>query len=217
MCSNYQRRKTYREYFEEFSHTAIPLVFPDLHAAPNLEPQPEIRPTDQAPIFRLGAGGLEMVAARWWLVPFFHKGPLKEFRLATFNARSEDIASKPTFREAFARRRCLVPADGWYEWTGPKGGKTKWRYNPIGDTPICFAGLWEQATTSDAGPVLSFTIVTQPSGAPMNAHHDRAPIVLTQRDWARWLDTGAKVDDLLGPESPEAFTVTRISGPDALL
>ena len=213
MCSDYQRRKGFRSYVEEFSATRLPLIFPEAHAAPNLEPQTEVRPTEQAPIFRRRDHGVEMVSARWWLLPFWHKGPLKGFKLATFNARSEDVAKKPTFREAFKRRRCLVAADGWYEWTGPKGQKTKWLFTPRDDVPICFAGLWERCETSDAGTIESFTIVTQPAGAPLNGYHDRAPVVLTQEHWETWLDPEADAAALLGPESIDRFIVAHVSGP----
>jgi putative SOS response-associated peptidase YedK len=98
-----------------------------------------------------------MVRTRWWLVPFWHKGALKDFQLTTFNARSETVASAATFREAFKRRRCLVPASCWYEWTGPKGSKAKWRFTPRGEPWLCFAGIWDRCVTADAGEVESFT------------------------------------------------------------
>jgi len=213
MCSNYQRTKAYRSYVEEFTHIRLPLRFPEAHAAPNLEPQPETRPTDAAPIFRRRDDGVEMVSARWWFVPWWHKGTLKEFKLATFNARSETAATSRTFRDSFKQRRCLVAAEGWYEWTGDKGQKTKWRFTPKGDAPICFAGLWDRCKTADAGEVESFTIITQPAGSTLNAYHDRAPVVLQQRDWSAWLDLEADPRPLLGPESVDHFHVAYVSGP----
>lgn len=213
MCSNYQRTKAYRAYVEEFSTTRLPLRFPEAHAAPNLEPNPSIRPTDPSLIFRRREDGVEMVQARWWLVPWWHKGTLKEFKLATFNARSETIATSRTFRDSFRQRRCLVAAEGWFEWTGPKGDKTKWLFTPKDDAPICFAGIWDRCKTTDQGEVESFTIVTQPAGAPLNAYHDRAPVVLHQYQWATWLDLEADVRPLMGPESRDAFTVSHVSGP----
>ncbi len=206
MCSHYQRMKAWRGYVEEFSETRLPLRFPEPQAAPNLEPQASIRPTDPAPVFRLREDGVEMVQARWWLV----------FKLATFNARSETVATARTFRDSFKQRRCLVAAEGWYEWTGPKGNKTKWLFAPKDGAPICFAGLWDRCNTADVGEVENFTIITQPAGSPLNAYHDRAPVVLQQVDWSIWLDPDADVRSLLGPESADAFTVTHGSGPKAL-
>ena len=213
MCSNYKRTKGYADYRGEFTETRIPLRFPEPHAAPNMEPQLEIRPTDQAPIFRRRDDGLEMVSARWWLVAWWHKGALKEFKLATFNTRSETVATSRTFRDSFKQRRCLVPADGWYEWTGEKGAKTKWLFTPKGNAPICFAGLWDRCTTADAGEVESFTLVTQPLNPELLAYHDRAPVVLQKADWATWLDLDADVRPLLGVEAAAGFDVAHVSGP----
>jgi len=213
MCSNYQRTKAYRSYVEEFTHIRLPLRFPEPHAAPNLEPQPEVRPTVTAPVFRRREDGVEMVSAKWWLVPWWHKGALKEFKLATFNARAETVAKSRTFRDAFKQRRCLVAAEGWYEWTGEKGQKTKWRFTPKDDGPICFAGIWDRCMTTDAGDIESFTIITQPAGSMLNAYHDRAPVVLRQSDWSTWLDLEADPQPILGPESIDQFDVTYVSGP----
>ncbi len=213
MCSNYQRQKAYRAYVDEFSETRLPLRFPEPHDAPNLEPLAEVRPTDRSPIFRRRDDEVEMVQARWWLVPWWHEGALKDFKLATFNARSETVATSRTFRDSFKRRRCLVPAEGWYEWTGAKGQKTKWLFTPKGHAPICFAGLWDRCTTTDAGEVESFTIVTQPAGSALNAYHDRAPVVLAQADWSTWLDLDADPWPLLGPEGADGFDVAYVSGP----
>ena len=182
MCGRYRRTKGYRYYMEELNDIRLPLRFPEPHAAPNMEPQLDLRPTEQAPIFRRRDDGVEMVNARWWFVPWWHKGALKEFKLSNFNAKSETVATSRTFREAFKQRRCLVPADGWYEWTGEKGAKTKWLFTPKGNAPICFAGLWDRCKTADAGEVESFTIVTQPPNADLLAYHDRAPVVLHQAD-----------------------------------
>ena len=71
------------------------------------------------------------------------------------------------------------------------------------------AGIWDRCETTDLGPVESFTIVTQPAGAPLNAHHDRASVVLFRDEWARWLDVDADVSDLLGPESRDRFHLTK--------
>ena len=207
MCTDYRRTRTYAQYVEIFRHTAFPLIFPEAHQAPNLMPQDEIRPTDPAPVFRRREHGLEMVTMRWGLVPWFHKGPLKGWRAMTVNARAESVTSAPAFRRAFARRRCLVPADGWVEWKGAGKPKPKFYVSRRDGTPIMFAGLWDRCRTEDQGVVESFTIVTQPAGSPLNDLHDRAPVVLTGAAWERWLDPSADVADLLGPESAGGFIV----------
>ena len=143
---------------------------------------------------------------RGGLIPFFHRGPLKAWKAATFNARAEGVKTAPSFRDAFKRRRCLIAAEGWVEWKGEGKPKPKFFVEPRGGEPICFAGLWDRARTEDAGEVESFTMVTQPPGA-LSDLHDRAPVVLRQESWARWLDLEADVDDLLTAEPADLYRV----------
>jgi putative SOS response-associated peptidase YedK len=188
-------------------HEALNLISPTPSEAPNLEPEWDIRPTTSQWIARPADGGTELVRARWWLVPFWHRGPLKDFKLTTFNAKAETVAKASTFREPFARRRCLVPASCWYEWTGPKWSQVKWRFTPKADPWLCFAGLWDRCMTPDAGEVVSFTVITQPAGSPLNGYHDRAPVVVSPDKWSAWLDLNADPSPLLGPESADAFVI----------
>jgi putative SOS response-associated peptidase YedK len=206
MCSNYRRAKSYAQMRDEFSHIRLPVRFPDGTAAPNLAPQDEILPTDQAVVFRVLDNGVELVRMRWGLVPFFHKKPLREWKAATFNAKAETVKTLASFREPFRRRRCLIAADGWVEWKGEGKPKPKFYIAPRGGEPICFAGLWCRTRSDADGEVESFTMVTQPPGA-LSDVHDRAPVVLAMADWARWLDVDADVDDLLGVEPVDRFEV----------
>ena len=146
-----------------------------------------------------------MLAGGW--SPWWHKGALKDWKLTTFNAKVETVASARTFRDSFARRRCLIPASCWYEWTGLKGAKVKWRFEARDEPWLCFGGIWDCCKTADAGEVVSFSIATQPAGAPLNGYHDRAPVVVVRHQWATWLDVGADVTPLLGPESVDDFKV----------
>jgi putative SOS response-associated peptidase YedK len=206
VCGRYRDTRSWAEHREMLASLTLPIVAPE--AALNLEPRETICPTDQAVIVRGLGGGVELVRARWWLVPWFHRGALKDWKLATFNARAEKIATSRTFRDSFKRRRCLVSADGWYEWTGPKGEKQMWLFEPKDRAPIAFAGLWDRCDTADQGVVESFTIITQPAGSPFNSNHDRAPVVLFQEEWRRWLDLDVDAGDLLGPESADRFEVS---------
>ena len=206
MCTNYRRTGTYSDYAGAFSETRVPLVFPERHAAPNLEPQSEVRPTNRAVVFRRHGEGVELVRLRWGLIPWFHRGTVKEWKFATFNARAETVASARSFRDAFKARRALIPADGWVEWKGEGTPKPKFYIEPRGGEPICFAGLWDRCETADAGEVESFTMVTQPPGE-LSDVHDRAPVVLRQPDWARWLDLDADISDLLTAEPKALYTV----------
>ena len=206
MCSNYRRTKSVDQIHAEFTQARIPLRFAG-GAVPNLPIQDEIRPTDPGVMIRMTAEGAELARMRWGLVPFHHRGPLKAFKLATFNARAETVATSPTFRDAFRRRRALIPVDGWVEWKGEGKPKPKFYIERNDAVPICFAGLWERCCPSDCEPLESFTMVTQPPGA-LSDVHDRAPVVLEPQDWARWLDADANVSDLIGAEPASRYRVS---------
>ena len=118
---------------------------------------------------------------RWGLVPFWAKDPRIGRR--TINARAETVASKPAFRAAFRRRRCLVPADGFYEWTGPRGKRQPLNIHRSDGNPLALAGLWE--SHDEFGP--TFTIITTAPNAYMSTIHSRMPVVLEPGDWNTWL------------------------------
>ncbi len=210
MCGRYRNLQTWSELHEALEQ----FIGPATQSALNLEPREQVRPTQTAPIVTLREDGTpEVWNARWWLIPWFHKGTVKDWKATTINARAETVATSRAYRDAFAKRRCLVAADGWYEWMGPRddgsGKKQPWLFTAREQQPLMFAGIWDSCEISDEGRVPSFTIVTQPAGAPLNGYHDRAPVILFGEDWQRWLDPAADVADLLGPESADRFDVTK--------
>jgi putative SOS response-associated peptidase YedK len=153
---------------------------------------------------------------RWGLVPFWRNGkPLRDsakgaddgFKLSTFNCRVETCSTSSTFKGAFARRRCLVPASAWYEWTGPAGGKVKHRFVRADGKAIWFAGLWDRCAASDVGEMASFTIMTGPSAGWLGDFHDRAPVVLEEADWPTWLNPAQDARPLFGAVRPERFEI----------
>ena len=215
MCNRYRVSWAWREAMQEFSDIRLPLVFPPPERAPNIEPR-DIRPTNTAPVMRPvdpsnPAGGLEMVELRWDLVPFFHKGPLKAKKYLCTNARAETVATTNAFREPYKRRRCLVPASAFYEWTGPKGAKTMWRFTAAGQPLFCFPGLWDHADTAD-GAVESFTLMTCAPGPDMAAFHDRQPVILRREQWPAWLDLARPADDLLKADAAGSIEAARVTG-----
>ena len=110
-------------FTQHYTWTEVHAFLSVFGAARNLQPRYNIAPTTMIDVVRLNAEGhRELVSMRWGLVPFFWKKPLKEMP-ATFNARAETVSEKPMFREAFRRRRCIIPASGFFEWTGEKGGQ----------------------------------------------------------------------------------------------
>ncbi|MEM0921724.1 MAG: SOS response-associated peptidase, partial [Pseudomonadota bacterium] len=126
--------------------------------------------------------------ARWGLIPPWFRGEVKAFRQTTFNARIETAHEKPSFRAAWAGRgqggRCLVPASGYYEWTGEKGAKQPWFIHLSGNAPFfCFAGLWERRTDG----LVSYTILTRAADPVLSHLHHRMPVILPQDSWLDWM------------------------------
>jgi putative SOS response-associated peptidase YedK len=166
---------------------------PEIENSEWWKPRFNIAPTQPAPVVTLRAPGvrtLEMM--RWGLVPFWASKPGAKPPLM-INARVEGIDSNPVFRDALARRRCLVPADGFFEWK--RQGKTK---QPIYLHPrsrrfFAFAGLWARAKL-ETGELKSFTIVTGPPNDLVAPIHDRMPIVLAREVWSAWLDPSLDAD-----------------------
>lgn len=173
----------------------------------NLQARYNIAPTTDVDVVRLDADGQrELVRMRWGLVPFFWAKALKELP-ATFNARAETVHQKPMFREAFRKRRCIVPASGFYEWTGKPGAKIPHLFTAADGSPLlAFVGLWESWHEPETGERLnSVTIVVSDASAWMQPYHDRMPVLLTPDQFGPWLDRSAGVEAL----RPAAETALR--------
>lgn len=180
--------------------------------APQYALRYNIAPTQPVGVVRGGSGGTRQWAAmRWGLVPSWAKDLAIGNRM--INARAETVAEKPAFRSAFRRRRCLVVADGFYEWR--RAGSKKLPYYiqlPDGE-PFAFAGLWERWTGAGE-PVESCTIITTSANETMAALHDRMPVILSASDYDVWLDSEltepAPLRQLLLPFADE-LTLTPVS------
>ena len=165
---------------------------------PNLEPRWNVAPTQPVAVVRLAAnGGRELVVMRWGLVPHWAKDASMGARM--INARAETIADKPAFRDAFRQRRCLVPADGFYEWREEEEEERKqpFRIGMKGGGAFAFAGLWERWTATTDVPALgagageaveTFAIVTIGANDKLRPIHERMPAILAPGDYAAWLD-----------------------------
>lgn len=158
-----------------------------------------IAPTDRVGILCLHDGRRQLTTARWGLVPHWWRKPLSEFRMSTFNARSEEAAEKPAFRDSWARRRCVIPAIGYYEWTGTRGRKTPWFVTMRRNTPgFFFAGLWAEAMIGGE-PLQSCTILTTDANAATSHLHPRSPVVLGEEEVERWLSGAGDPSALMQP------------------
>ena len=197
-------------------HHQLSTLVPVKTAPLNLEPSADVRPTTPQLTARLDADGWTLEKMRWGLVPFWRTGkPIKDtekgkgdgFKLTTFNARVETCAGTATFRDAYAKRRCIVPASAWFEWTGEPGSKVKHRFARTDGQAIWFAGLWDRCTTPDLGEVSSFSILTGPSAGHLGDYHDRAPVILEQQEWTTWLDFTVDASEIIAAVRPERFEV----------
>lgn len=176
-------------------------------SVPEFAANADWRPTNNAPVVRLADGGRECVLARWGLVPGW--APDLKFGNRCINARAETVAKLPAFRQAFRRRRCLVPVNAFFEWSGEKGQRLKWRI-ALRDEPLfALAGLWEWWQDRETGQgVPSFTIVTCAANRAIEPLHDRMPVILREADYPRWLDAAAGAQSLLAPFDADALTIT---------
>ncbi len=148
-------------------------------------PRYNIAPTQYAPVLLDQGDGIELEMLRWGLIPFWARDAGIGSRM--INARAETIAQKPAFREAYKRRRCLVPAGGFYEWQKTAGGKVPHWIYPVDGEILTLAGLWEQWRPPDAEPVHSFTILTTAANRFMAMLHDRMPVIIPEAERGRWL------------------------------
>ena len=165
--------------------------FFDVGGLLNLPPRYNIAPTQDAPVVRLDKEGRrELILMRWGLVPLWAKD--LSIGARCINARADSVAEKPAFRDAFERRRCLVPTDGFFEWE--KKGKVKqpWRIGPAEDGLMALAGVWERWRAPDGGVVRSYAVVTTEANELVRPLHDRMPVVVPPEGFSDWL----------GPETP---------------
>ena len=177
MCGRFTLRTPARDLVEIF----------ELLREPEFSPRYNVAPTQRIAVIRQYGKDREFSDMRWGLVPSWSKDPKAGPPL--INARAETVATKPSFRTAFRRRRCLIPADGFYKWQ-KTDSKTKIPHyiRMAKDRPFAFAGLWECWQGGDGSPLESCTIVTTEANDLMRPLHDRMPVILPEKDFAKWLD-----------------------------
>jgi putative SOS response-associated peptidase YedK len=189
MCGRFTQMLSGRELVALYRLT-------DNYLIRNTEARYNIAPTQTVPFIRLDENGEQIVDdGRWWLVPHWAKEMPKA---VMFNARIESVEKAAGFRDAFKARRCLIPADGFYEWTkADDGGKDPWLIQMPGGAPYAFAGLWAYTTRMET-PITSCTIITAPAVSPINQIHDRMPVILDPSAFDAWLNPATPIENLEG-------------------
>ena len=189
MCGRYTAAKDFTEL--------IKLVGVIMSRVPFFAPRYNIAPTQLAPVIYRESGQTAMKLMRWGLIPSWAKDA--SVGNANVNARSETLASRNAFREPYQRRRCLIPADGFYEWQEREGKRQPFRITLKSGEPFCFAGLWDrwQPPPSQTGaepntaapdePIDSFTIITRAANAAIAPLHDRMPVIIAKEHYGDWL------------------------------
>lgn len=174
-------------------------IFGTSNPVPNYPARYNLAPTEGVLAVRFNPddGKRHLDVVRWGLIPIWAKD--RSIGNKLINARAEGIAETPAFRDAFAKRRCLVPADGFYEWKKGVSGKEPYAIVPVGDPLFAFAGLWDRWRDPNTQEVVrSCTIITCPANELLAPIHDRMPAILDRTDWAKWLgDEAAKRPELL--------------------
>ena len=148
-------------------------------------PHWNIAPTQHAPVLRRHGDEVEFAMLRWGLVPYWAKDPAIASRL--INARGDGIADKPAYRAAYRKRRCVVPATGFFEWRVEGSVKQPYAIVPTSAPCFGFAGLWEAWTDPSGAALETFAIVTTEPNSRMHELHDRMPLILEPADYARWI------------------------------
>jgi putative SOS response-associated peptidase YedK len=204
MCGRYTLASPTERLAEEFGVDA---------ASIELAPNYNVAPTQQVAAVVDEGGQRRLEVLRWGLIPPWADDPGIGSRM--INARSETAPGKPSFRRAFRERRCLIPADGFYEWQRTNGAKQPYYIHMEEGRPFAFAGLWESWSKGGEGEVRTCTILTTGANALVGEVHDRMPVILAHDAYDVWLDPASERDELTGLLAPypvdemEAYPVSR--------
>ena len=185
MCGRFAQRSDPKRLAKEFKVREVPEV----------EPRYNIAPTQGILSVIESADDREMKFFKWGLIPSWAKDTAMGARL--INARSETVEEKPAFREAFKKRRCIIPADGFYEWQRTEGKKQPFFFQMKDERPFGFAGLWERWQGVGGEAIESCTILTTEANKVLRPVHDRMPVILHSDDYELWLDEDVRKRELL--------------------
>jgi putative SOS response-associated peptidase YedK len=180
MCGRYSLSKTEMRLVSRFAPGESTMLFKERY---------NIAPTQTVPVILLDHAQLVEKPMRWGLQPTWSTHPI-------INAKCETLVKKPTFRRSFQGQRCLVPADGFYEWRKP--GKTPFRFVLLDQELFCFAGIWDWSSIAGADePVETFAIITTEANSDVRAYHHRMPLILSPAQYEGWLGEPAEAERLV--------------------
>ncbi|MFA5828696.1 MAG: SOS response-associated peptidase [Candidatus Shapirobacteria bacterium] len=195
-----------QDFFDRFS------LDPKDEGGLDLQANFNVSPGQFMPIITSGERGNHFSLMRWGLVPSWAKDSKIGFRM--INARADTVSVKPSYRSAFRRQRCLVPASGFYEWETKNKKKTPFYYTLKDQPLLAFAGLWEEWTDPNGVKLQTYTIITTDSNQLISPIHDRMPVILKPQSEKTWLDDKTSPDSLLAllkPFSPSSMLSTQVS------
>jgi putative SOS response-associated peptidase YedK len=204
MCGRYTLATPKERLAEEFGFE---------NSSVELPPSYNIAPTQGVAAVLEEGGQRRLEVLRWGLIPPWADDPQIGSRM--INARSETAPEKPSFRRAFRERRCLIPADGFYEWRRTNGAKQPYYIHMQDGRPFAFAGLWESWSKGGEGEVRTCTILTTGANAIVGEIHERMPVIVAPDAYEVWLDPASEKDELRGLLAPfsgdemEAYPVSR--------
>ena len=185
MCGRFAQRTPAKTLARQFQVEEVPEV----------EPSYNIAPTQNILGIRRGKEGREAALLKWGLIPSWAKDVSGGAKL--INARAETVTEKPSFREAFRHRRCIIPADGFYEWQRTGGRKQPFFFRMKDEQPFGFAGLWESWRAGDGRVLETCAIITTTANEVLEPVHDRMPVILSPADYELWLGEEARKADLV--------------------
>ncbi|HEU5282716.1 MAG TPA: SOS response-associated peptidase [Burkholderiales bacterium] len=205
MCGRYELHTPVEEVARRFDAALT-------DEARALPPRYNIAPSLRVPVLRQGRRGREIEAMTWGLIPSWAKD---RSGVKPINARAETVFERPMFRNAIARRRCLLPADGFYEWRRGQARKQPYHIGMADGSLLALAGVWEYWAREGEQPLLSCAIVVTDANPLMAAIHERMPVIVAPPDSARWLDPAlsdrAAIETMLSPFPAELMRAYPIS------
>lgn len=217
MCGRDYSTYTDDELEIRYLNRVPPFAWPVVAPLPDIIPTYNMAPTQQGLVLRVANGNLRFDYMRWGLVPSWAKDLKSASKYSLINAKSEEIESKPSFREPFLKRRCIVPVSGFYEWSKLKTPKKPYCIRLKSQEIMSLAGVYEQWQSPDGKEkVDSYSILTTAACEPINEIHDRMPVILNAEEEAIWLDPSnhdiVKLKSFMKPFSPAPLEMYEISG-----